>query len=219
MALAPRPSSSIGLPGDRPQPRLAQVDVAQGRERHGEHDPPRGRLDGRATGGERQPHPAVGEGAHGGEPVVGAHGADRQLGDHPGDELVVATVHRVLLVGTVDRRQRVLAVPAEQVDVVERRLLAGVEPVLRHGVALHQLREPAGQATGHVGGQPLVDRHVVERPAGRGPRVVGLRVGRGLECVLHGQPDLPPVGVGRVVGVVAHRRSSTCRPSRRSCRR
>jgi hypothetical protein len=93
-------------------------------------------------------------------------------GRHALHQQVVAAAHLVLLVGRPEEARASLPDGPEQVDQVERALLARLGAVLDDVGRLEQLPELRRAAAGDGGLDPLRDRRRVERaPARRGPRV------------------------------------------------
>jgi hypothetical protein len=97
------------------------------------------------------------------------------------------------LVGLAEQLRVVDRGVPEQVDQVERRLGVDLRAVLDGVGHVEQLTDPRRQATGHVGLDPVADRHQVELAGPRGVAVVDDREAGGLGVALGLRQDLPQV--------------------------
>jgi hypothetical protein len=91
-------------------------------------------------------------------------------------DLVVAAAHVVLLVGLPEDPQVAGAREAEQVEHVQRALVAGLGAVLDVVGDVEQLPEVRRDPAGHVGVDPVGDRHRIELAPALGREVVERRV-------------------------------------------
>ncbi len=195
---------------ERRQVGARQVDLAEGRERQGQHHVVGDDLDAGRPDRERQGVGQVAVVLDGDEPVAGLDRAARELADHAADELVVPAVDVPLLVRAVERGRRLrlerLAVAAvvvrQDVHEVERRLLLRRAAVLADDHVVAQLPERRAEPARDVLLDPVDDRQVIPVVAGLGEPGVARRPRRLADGVVEGGPGIGlPIGIEHRLGV------------------